>query len=398
MKINIKSYPDIINKCISFCERKSFKSYDVFDALNGKVIDSLLKNNILLRRIAIQLNARLPFNIRPLLGIKKLTHTKALSDLLSIYSKLYSQNHEINDRLNANKMFDLLISKRIEVDKGYGWGLNFPYATRFTNASTTTPNLYNTLNTLNSILDFYSVNTEINVKEMIEKVRAFIFDYLGFVEESDDIIWLRYYPNQKDIPTPNVNATAAALFMRINNVIKNELIDINIIWKLLNFLQKTQNEDGSWFYTTTQKGTRVDGFHTGFILEALAVIRYFDKESKFPMVKGMLDKGINFYLKNLFTENYVPKYLNDNTYPVEAQNCAQAIQTLARLKMLVGYNTIGSLSKVVESVVDLLYDKTGYFYYKKTRLITNKQFYMRWSQTPMILALLYAEEAENTKI
>ena len=127
-------------------ERAKYTSYDVYDALTSRFLNFLTFKSHFMKRVFIQLNAICPINLRPVLGVKKLVHTKTISDLLSVYSLLGS-NKKDTDKLNKAKlMFELLIDKGINKQDTISWGLNFPYATRFTDADLNTPNLYNTLN------------------------------------------------------------------------------------------------------------------------------------------------------------------------------------------------------------------------------------------------------------
>jgi hypothetical protein len=380
---------NIILKCLQYIEEREYKSYDVFDALNSTPLNHLLKNNIFLRRVAIQVNARMPFNVRPMLGIKKMIHTKTISDLLSIYTMMYKRTNDDLYKAKAIKMFDMLWERRIIIEKGFGWGLNFPYATRFTNADEQTPNLYNTINATHSIIDFYETFHTIDLNPIIDGVLFFILEYLGVVKENETTSWLRYYPKQTGMPTPNVNATSASLFVRINSLIKNR-VDSSLIQKLLNFVKTSQNKDGSWFYTTTDNGKWIDGFHTGFILESLAHIKFIDTSYD---VEEMLEKGTEFFLSHLIDSNNTPKYFHTSTYPIESQNCAQCIQTLAKLIIYDNQNLEKKLKDTISVVNEKLYDKKGYFYHKRGKYISSKHYYARWSQTPMILSFLFSLNA-----
>lgn len=376
----------IIADCVNFTDQRDYISYDVFDAMNSNFLSKITGNNVFLKRVAIQLNAKSPINFRPLLGVKKMVHTKTLSDFLSIYSHLYTITKDENYKIKAHEIYNQLWERRIKIDNGFGWGLNFHYSTRFTNASKSTPNLYNTLNATHSIIDFYQVFKSIELKDVLDGVLDFILNYLGVVEESETISWLRYYPKQTGMPTPNVNATSASLFVRINSIYENK-IDDSLIVKLLNFVKVNQNKDGSWYYTTNEKGRWIDGFHTGFVLESLSLIKKLD--SKYDIDK-CLDLGVDFFIKNLISEDFIPKYFDNKTYPIESQNCAQCIQTLSKLILYNNYNLNDLLEKVIKVVLDNLYDKEGYFYHKKTKNSTYKHYYGRWSQSPMILSLIYA--------
>ncbi len=383
MKSKIES---IILECINYTECRKYHSYDVFDALNSKFINKLLSKNIFLKRVAIQLNAKSLLNIRPLLGVKEIVHTKTLSDFLSIYTLMYKQTKNNEYKYKAHQLFNLLWERRIEIENGFGWGLNFPYSTRFTNVDKDTPNLYNTINATHSIIDYYETFESSGLEKIIDGVLIFILNYLGVVNEDDYTSWLRYYPNQTGMPTPNVNATSASLFVRINTIYKYK-VDKILINKLLNFVKLSQNQNGSWYYTTNTKGKWIDGFHSGFILESLALIKHLEPSYNVDL---MLEKGTDFFINELISKEYIPKFFDNSIYPIESQNCAQCIQTLAKLNIYSNFKSQELLQNIVNVVLENLYSNKGFFYHKKTRVFTFKHYYARWSQSPMILSLLYS--------
>lgn len=321
--------------------------------------------------------------------MERLVHTKTISDMLSIYSLRYSHMQDVAVAEKAREMLRLLLDRRIETEKGTGWGLNFPYATRFIDADTRTPNLYNTVNSLSSILDFYSVWPDGSIKSIAMSVADFILNDLGLVAEPDGCAWIRYYPGQRH-PTFNVNALAAACFVKANLLLGQEVVSESIIHGLIDTLKKYQNPDGSWYYAVSDKGRWVDGFHTGFILESLAFVSFSAGER--CRLQEVVTKALEFYRRMLFTSDGFPCYYPGHKYPVESQNSAQAIQTLANCSRFLGLSQKDDLRLLVDNVLHSLYHPDGYFYYKKGRYLTFKQVYLRWSQTPMILALIYASE------
>jgi len=381
----------VIISSIKVMDSKEYASYDVYDALTSPFLFYLTFKNHFLKRVIIQLNSKCPINLRPVLGVKKLVHTKTISDLLTIYCLLGAKKTDFNNLNKAKSMFDLLIDKSINKQDTIAWGLNFPYATRFTDAGIDTPNLYNTLNSGLSILDYYDLTQDYRVENIIDKILDYIFIYLGIKELSDDMKWVRYYPNQTS-PILNVNATAAHFFLRINHTFKKEKIKHIEIQKIINLLKHFQNFDGSWYYSINDKGKWIDGFHTGFILDSLI---YIAKNGQID-IGETINKGISYYIKNMFSKEGIPKYYNDSLYPIESQNCAQAIQTLAKITDYLEDNIKVKqlLEKTIEQTIFFLYKKElGEFRYKKSRLFKYNQVYFRWSQAPMVLALL---KAKNT--
>lgn len=378
----------IINNSIDYVERNNYKSYDLFDALTNQFLEKLFKGKPLLRRIAIQLNAKSPFNFR-FIGMKKMVHTKTISDMLSVYSLLFKKYNDNRYLIKADNMYKLLKSIKIDLKNGSGWGLNFPYTTRFVDASVDTPNLYNTINCIISLLNYYEISSQNHVYDLINAGIDFIIQDLGIIFGENNESWIRYYPEQSH-PIFNVNALSVSAFCRVNSVFKEEIVSSSLISMIIKNLIDNQNKNGSWYYALSDKGKWVDGFHNGFILESLAHIYHLEK-NKYDIYDTLI-KGIKYFQEELFTKNSFPKYFPSKKYPVESQTCAQAIQTLANCSYYLNLDNQKILDQVIQNVLLTLYHQKGYFFYKKGKLLKNKQVYFRWSQTPIILSLIYAKE------
>jgi hypothetical protein len=374
---------DIQMKCIENLENSSLSSYDLYDALTNNFLNKITRNKILLRRIIIQINAKSPFNLR-WLGMKKMIHTKTLSDLLWYYS--------LNSNRDKTEFYFRELIKR-KKSTGYGWGLNFSYTSRFIDADKEMPNLYNTINSGIAICHAYSLLSDEDKKEATNALKGildFLENNLGFVDEGDTG-WYLYYPGQKH-PTYNVNALTLYFISHLRNILQ---IDDSFIQnrhdKILNLLIKEQNQDGSWFYARSSKGKWIDGFHSAFIIESLAFNYYSGNQT--IELKNCIDKAWEFYLKNMFTKDYFPKYFyKDGKFPIESQNCAQSIQTIACMGIWLKKPIDDVLKAVIKNTLVNLYCDKGYFYHKKTKFWTFKTSYSRWSNTPMILGLEYASK------
>ncbi len=88
-----------------------------------------------------------------------------------------------------------------------------------------------------------------------------------------------------------------------------------------------KNPDGSWFYARDASGHWIDGFHTGYVIESLLEV-VAGGEAEFEPV---LARGVRFYLEEMFTSDFLPRYTPDSLFPIEVQNCAEAVQALAKL-------------------------------------------------------------------
>jgi hypothetical protein len=377
----------IIQNCTKYIELHEYKSYDLFDALTNPSINYLTGPFPYLRRVANQINSRSPLDLH-WIGMKKMVHTKLMSDLVWLYSLINFKNKAVN---SYKRLLGLGISQG-----GLAWGLNFPYTSRFIDARFNTPNLYNTTTSGLAICELANADN-INLTEyqtQIEKIVISMFTVFGFHNDTSKG-WFSYYPGQA-YPTYNVNALAIYFLCKANNTFKCEVVKPEIIEKIIQLLISEQNVDGSWYYSRSEKGKWIDGFHTGFIIESLAYVysHGFDSANLLSSIK----KSWDFYIKNLFTSEGYPKYYsNGKMFPIESQNCAQAIQTLSLVGMWMNWNQKELLEKVIFNTVSNLYSSDGYFYYKRTRYLTNKSSYLRWSTSPMLLALAYADIYLNIK-
>src|SRR5262245_23385185 len=94
----------------------------------------------------------------------------------------------------------------------------------------------------------------------------------------------------------------------------------------LNFVLENQNADGSWFYAVDGVRDFIDHFHTCFVMKALAKIHTVTGDEG---CRAALEKGVAYYLTNLFDENGLPKPFSRaprlTVYKRELYDCAECI-------------------------------------------------------------------------
>jgi hypothetical protein len=378
---------EIIQTSLNYIEAKEYKSYDLFDALTNPIVNNLTYPSTFLQRVANQINSRSPLTLH-WTGMKKMVHTKLISDLVWLYSLNNSKNQ-------AFRLYKYLLSLKIKGEE-LVWGLNFPYTSSFVKAGYNTPNLYNTSTSGLAICELCYIDKK-NLEEyhkQINEITISMFHVFKFHDETTKG-WFSYYPGQL-FPTYNVNALAIYFLCKANNSLNSQIVSPEFIEKIIQLLINEQNPDGSWYYSRSLSGRRIDGFHTGFIIESLAYV-YSNGHCSARLLET-LEKAWNYYIKTLFTLEGYPKYYNTSSkFPIEAQNYAQAIQTLSLLGMWMGWHHKELLGKVIEYAISNLYHSSGFFYHKKTRYVTYKSSYFRWSTSPMLIALTYAQHYIENK-
>jgi hypothetical protein len=354
------------------------KSYDPYDGLTSPVAALFLRNR-LLSRVWLQAVKYFPVNIRPMLGIPKMLHTKLVSDLASGYSLLFHVTGDKKWAEAADRYFGLLAQRATATPGGLGWGLDFPYVTRFVSAAGAEPNIFQTINAVQAFLDGCRYRGNPEHMEYAGKGFGFLFHDLGYKKVSGGICW--NYWRGMSTPIYNVNGLMAGLTAQLwQGTGDDRYRDLSA--RTMDFLFSGQRQDGSWPYASGGKAAFTDGFHTGYILEGLSKAGAAGAV-KFP---PQFDLAVSFYLGKFFTAEGLPKYYPNSVYPLDGQNVAQAWQTLVYLHQA-GAADKSLLTRCVEASDKILWDQRGFYYYRRSRHWCHKTPMHRWVTGPMFLAL-----------
>jgi hypothetical protein len=370
-----------IDEIENFISKDGYASYDPYDGLTAPFVDIRLNKFCL--RCWQQFIKLTPVNVRPVLGIKKAVHTKTLSDFSSGFSLLYKMTSEEKYRDLALAALQQLEQAGLSNISGIGWGLRFPIVTRFVLADEHTCNVFTTLNAIHAFLDAYEVFGDVHYLEIALQGIEFSKYEFGYKVLGDAMLW--NYWKGLESGVYNVNGLILGLMARMYALIGDEQFR-GWVEKLLQYLRRGQNSDGSWFYSDDKRGRWIDGFHLGYILEGMCL----------AIQAGIMDRnessfcrGVEFYSTRMFTPLGLPRYYSQDVYPVDVQNAAQAIQTLAYLCKL-GLCSATRLFQTFKTVEEALWNPRGYYNYMKTRLWTIKIPMHRWGTGPMFLALVRA--------
>jgi hypothetical protein len=193
--------------------------------------------------------------------------------------------------------------------------------------------------------------------------------------------YFAYIPSEEAF-VHNANLWGAAWCVRVGSELRDaELRTLGMEVGLESV--RMQSTDGSWLYGTLPHHRFIDGFHTGYNLEALSMI---NEDAPDPRVRAAIEKGCKYYLARLFDEAGTPKYFRNSLYPLDTHNFAQALITLLRV---LGGEAAESKAKVVlrRAMEELYIARVGRFAYQKHRLFRNSVNYSRWTQAWMYYAL-----------
>ena len=379
---------DIISKIDSYIEKEGYKGYDPYDTLNSPFIPESLGNIIPV--LAIQVQKRNPINIRPLLKIKKEINPKAIGLFLHAYSRLYKLTGDQKYLQKADYLFDWLINNYSTGYSGMAWGYNFPWAGPGKYLQRFTPTSVVTGFVSRGIFEYYLVTGKIEAKDAL-------ISSCNFLEK--DILCSNYKTGICFSYTPikadncyNASLLTAEIFAKTYSITGNLKYKDSAI-NALNYVLQKQKNDGSWFYSinedTGEERKQID-FHQGYILmSASDIIKYTEIEN--PEAEAKIKKGIEFYINSQFFSTGQSLWRYPKKYPVDIHNQAQGIITLSYLNKYQN-SSKDFAQKIADWTIENMFDKKGYFYFRKNRIFKNRIPYMRWSQAWMFLALTYLIE------
>jgi hypothetical protein len=281
--------------------------------------------------------------------------------------------------------------------KEYCWGYPFDWVwrggtiKRDTPLITTTPYAYEAflqvyqLSTLNSQLSTFGEANE--WKRIIESIARHAANDIKEFRTSERASSCSYTPFDGG-GVVNAAAYRAFLLTSASQVLSNDNY-----WRIgernLNFVLENQNPDGSWFYAMDGVRDFVDHYHTCFVMKALAKIHSLTEDAA---CLTALSRGIDYYLKNLFAEDGLPKPFSKaprlTVYKRELYDCAECINLCLLLR-----DHFPQLQTKLETVVrGILNDwikPDGSFRSRRLHFGWDNVPMHRWGQAQMFRSLAY---------
>ena len=361
--------------------REEYRGYDPYDGLSSPVFSlPLLSSSKIIRLAAQQAVKRLPFNVRPLLGIKKGYNPVTLG--LALQSVAYLLKLQPDGKELYLKSGEYLLGEiEHSSSKGYSghcWGYDFDWQARYASIPAFCPTIVATGIVTNGLFEYYRRTQNSRAIGMCKSAAKFVLNDLYRTIEGDTFCF-SYSPGDKQVY--NATMKGARLLAQVYSVTgeKNFCEEAE---KTVRFVVNNQRADGSWTYSQGDSRTWVDNFHTGYVLDCLDE---FMKMTGRLEYKSHLEKGVAFYVNNFFVDNKVPKYYSNSLYPIDLTAGAQSILTLAR------FGHLEMAISVAVYLIEEMQDVDGFFYYRKGRFFKNKISYMRWSNAWMYAALSYLQ-------
>lgn len=372
-----------------YCEDRAFQGWDPYDGLNSGIFQKLpLRYFAVFRLIWIQFFKRCPINLRKFFLIPQDHNPKGLALFISAYVNLYVKEKNQEHKQKIEQFADLLISLRSEQYNNFCWGYNFDWQSRAFFVPKYTPNVIVSTFAGNAFLDVYEISGDSKMLNIGVSICDFILQDLQRTYDGDYFCF-SYTPLDKS-RIYNASLLASRFLARVYSFTGNQQLKEEAK-KSIEFCVKRQNDDGSWFYGMDNNQKWIDGFHTAYNLEALYDYSKYTKDNTYQL---NYEKGFKYYVDNFFIEEGIPKFYNNNLWPIDVHLTAAAVSFLAKTGLFEQYSDF--VCRVLNWTIVNMQDKSGYFYYQKKQFYTIKIPYMRWSLAWMFYALsLYLRRVDN---
>lgn len=380
---------EAISSLEKYISDNDFKGHDPYDGLMSPLFRlPVLKSNRTVRFISQQLIRKSPFNIRPLLGIKKGYNPVTLGLCIQAYAYLLKSGRLQGTRISAdyaesriNFLTEELLRLSSRGFSGYCWGYDFDWEARYASNPAYTPTIVATGIITNALFEYYRFSQDKNIFAIIKSSAEFAMKDLqkGF---DGGTFCYSYSPFDRQ-RVYNASMKAVRLLSQVYTL--NGRKDIaDEAKRAAAYVAENQNQDGSWAYSKSDGREWSDNFHTGYILDCFDEYIKNTGDNEFS---GILGKGYKFYAERFFrtrkNDTLIPKYYCDKLYPVDSTSLSQSVLTLAR------FGDTGKALMAARWGIENLSGKEGYFYYRAGRFRKSRISYMRWSNAWMFAAFSY---------
>lgn len=258
--------------------------------------------------------------------------------------------------------------------KYHGWGYPFDWVTRNgiiprgTPLITTTPYVYE------AFLSVYEIDNNDRWLKLLKSTADHVaHDYKDFAT-SQNASTCSYSPPDDKGGVINASAYRAFTLFSASKLFSEDNYQ-RIAERNLNFVIQSQQTNGSWLYAADSVRDFVDHFHTCFVLKALAKI---EKATGHEGCREAIDKGIPYYLENLFDDRGMPKPFSRaprlTVYKNELYDYAECINLCSLLQ-----GRYAKLDSVRDRVVSDLLGR----WQKPDGSFRSRKLYIGWDNVPM---------------
>lgn len=387
---------DSVNRCDNWITQNGWAGYDPYD-IKGHPL--LIKPRTswagkVGRKVFGKLELLSPLILRWAFNIQKEINAKAMGLFAQSYLKLYQHFQREDYLAKAEDALDWLSCNYNKDYSGMCWGYPFDWQSKVF-IPRGTPSSVVTSIIGDAYWDFYQYTNEDKYLDVCISICEFFVNDLLIDKLNDQNVCFSYTPLD-NFHVNNANLFVAEFLTRIGKHVGNDKF-VTLGLMATNYTLNEQNDDGSIYYwgKDQEQNGRIDHYHSGFEIRKLYSIWKLTNSDQFQRAVQLY---YSFYLKNLFTDSWIPKMTPTGFYPVNIHSCAEAILCTSSL---INDFPEGKdhLINTVKWTIANMQTTQGWYLYRIDKLGSIKWKsripFMRWGQAWMLRALSQVCTIEN---
>ncbi len=326
------------------------------------------------RQVIIQLHARLPLDIRRLYRRHHSLVPKAPALLGQAASRLVAAQEDDHLRELALDALQTLFEDTTCGEEG--WGYPWDTQTRWSSYSGGSPNVVATTFSANALAEAAVTLDRPEWGARAKLAAEWVARELFLPDEG----YFAYHPHS-DRLIHNANLLGAAVVHELAPEVPG--VSEAVCMATARTLD-AQRPDGTWPYGDAKDLEWVDGFHTGYVLDALCRLEGVD-----PRIPSAIERGARVYMSDFFDVEGRARLWRGQRYPEDSHSAGTGLTVLTRLaeRNLVPAETV---SHIARYTLTRMMHRNGHAMFRRQRWGTTRVFYTRWCDAPVALGFASA--------
>lgn len=382
----VKNYNHTLQSLLNACKKEDYCGYNKHDGLLSPVLNRICGRSRITRLAAIQLIMRSPVNVRRYFGIPKTRNPKGIGLFAHTYLDCYLLYQDEAFLEQAVRLLSWLEQEASKEYSGISWGYQYPWQDVGFFAPAHFPNRVVTCWIGFSFYKAWETTKKDSYLEICRRICRFLLKAPNRIIDTANELCLSYVPDVSVTwAVMDVSALAAKMLALTGTATNDERL-LSDAQRCMRYIINRQTEYGAWYYTDPPEGSHIthDNYHTGIILDC--IYDYMTAVNRMEFLQHF-EKGLKYYADNLFLKNGAPKWMNNKVFPHDIHGSAQGIITFSKASCMFPDN-LEIAEKILSWTMKNLYsEKSGQFWYQKTRWYTKRFTLMRWCNAWMAYAL-----------
>ncbi|MDN7456419.1 aspartate-semialdehyde dehydrogenase [Burkholderia cenocepacia] len=364
----------VADALLAHCKRYDYAGHDPFDGLNSRLFRYSGLSRLPLASIAwLQFHKRSPINLRRLVGVPRRRNPKGIALMVLGHLERERRIGDGRSVAEASELGDWLLGQRVDRERWQhsAWGYHFDWAARAFFVPDGTPNAITTCYVARALYALGKATGEARFVDAAVDAGYFLDSLYTAYEDSG---YYAYIPGETAF-VHNANLWVAAFVAetarRSDSVAMRD--------RALNAAELSvsmQRDDGAWAYGLRSHHGFIDGFHTGYNLEALWLLQRSANTNRFS---DAISRGLEYYRNTFFLADGTVKYYDTNVWPIDMHSVAQALITLLTVSGTEDDRMLAA--RVYARAMQMLYlPDERRFAYQRTARFLNRVDYLRWTQ------------------